>query len=294
MNTQVTPIDNGDEIDLQYMFAHITQNRWWILACMVAATAILSTYAFFARPMYRVTAVLMPAASGQVANRTGLAGGMLGSLAGDFGFGGPHNSRTEQALAVLQSREFTESFISDEHLMPQLFPNEWNASAGRWDVPVAKRPTLAEAYDYFNKKIRTITEHKRTGLITLQIEWTSSQEAAKWINELIDRLNQEMRKRAITKADASMQFLAAQLQNTSNVEVRNAIGYLMEAELKKRMLAQVTPDYSLQFVAPPVGTDGAAPVWPKKILLLILGPVVGFLLAVPVTFLRRHGSAIRT
>ena len=288
MSASIDRFEDVQELDLRGFFGHIVLNRWWILACVVAITAAFTAYAFLARPMYRVTAVLMPATTDQGMNVSSLASGPLASLASGFGIGGPRNARTEEALAVLQSRAFTENFIVAEHLMPQLFPSKWNSSTHHWKEPVDKQPTLAEAYLYFNKKIRTVTRHKRTGLITLQIEWTSPEEAAVWINELVDRLNQEMRANAIRKADASLMFLKNQLKQTSAVEVRDALGYLMEVELKKRMIAQVTPNYSLQFVAAPVGSDGARPVWPKKLLLVVLGPLVGFLVGLLVTLLKRR------
>lgn len=288
MNTATDVSEDAQELDLRGLFAHIVLNRWWILTCVVALTVIFTAYAFLARPMYSVTAVLMPASTDQGMNVAGLASGPLASLASGLGIGGPHSARTEEALAVLQSRAFTEEFIADENLMPQLFPAKWNASTHQWKEPLDKRPTLAEAYLYFNKKIRTVTAHKRTGLITVQVKWTSSEEAANWINDLIERLNQEMRANAIKKADASLTFLRDRLKKASSVEVRSALGDLMQIELKKRMYAQVTPNYSLQFVAAPVGSDGAKPVWPKKLLLVVLGPLVGFFLGLLITLLRRH------
>jgi uncharacterized protein involved in exopolysaccharide biosynthesis len=289
MNVASDRVAYADFVDMRRVYTHIILNRWWILACVITATAAFSAVAFLTRPMYQVTAVLMPETTERGMNLTGLASSSLASLASGFGIGGPANPGAEEALAVLQSREFTEKFIADENLLPQLFPRKWNASAHLWKVPPDERPTLAEAYEYFDKKIRTITDDRQTGLVTLKIEWTNPKEAADWANELIHLLNQEMRTRAITKADAALLFLNSQLQKTSTVEVRNALGYLMEAQLKKRMIAQVTPDYSLQFVAPPVGSDGAKPVWPKKILLLVLGPPVGLVIGLLLTLFWQNG-----
>ena len=289
MNVKTDQIQHADFVNLQRVYRHILLNRWWILACVILVTAGFAAVAFLTHPIYRVTAVLMPAATDQGTNISGLASSSFASLASGLGIAGPRNPHTEEALAVLRSRAFTEEFIADEHLLPQLFPGKWNASAERWNVPVSERPTIAEGYKYFRKKIRTITDDRRTGLITVKIEWRNPREASNWIEIMVGRLNQEMRTRAITRADASLQFLKNQLQQTSTVEMRNALGYLMEAQLKKRMIAQVTPNYSLQFVAPPVGSDGAAPVWPKKLLLLILGPPVGLLIGVLLTLFWHNG-----
>ena len=289
MNVKTDQIQHADFVNLRRVYRHILLNRWWILACVILVTAGFTAVAFLTRPIYRVTAVLMPAETDQGGNISGVGSSSLASLASGLGIGGPRNPHTEEALAVLRSRAFTEEFIAGEHLLPQLFPGKWNASADRWNVPVSERPTLAEGFKYFREKICTISDDSRTGLITLKIEWTNPREASNWIEIMVDRLNQEMRTRAINRADASLQFLKNQLRQTTTVEVRNALGYLIENQLKTRMIAQVTPNYSLQFVAPPVGSDGARPVWPKRLLLLVLGPPVGLLIGLLVTLFWRNG-----
>lgn len=280
MDANLNQTDDVAGIDLKHLFAQVLQNRWWVLACVVAFTVAFSGYAFIATPMYRVTTILMPAETERSMNAGGLTSPSLASLASGLGIGGARNSHIEEALAVLRSRAFTEQFIMASHLLPKLFPKNWNASAQKWDVSPDERPTLSEGYNYFNKKLRSVTLNHRTGLITLRIEWKNPRVAAEWATELIARLNRQMRARAIAKADASLRFLKHQLQQTSTVEVRDALGFLMEAQLKKRMIAQVTPNYALRVVAPPVGTDGAKPVWPKKLLLLILGPLVGLVIGI--------------
>ena len=280
MDTNVPQIEDVAGIDLRHLFAHVVQNRWWILASIVTFSAAFSAYAFLATPMYRVTAVLMPAATTRNMDAGGAALHALASLPHGLGIGGAGNSHIEEALAVLRSRAFTEKFIADKRLLPKLFPKKWNSSNQKWDVPPDEEPTLSQGYTYFNKKIRTVTLDHRTGLITLRVEWKNPAVAADWATELVARLNQQMRARAIAKAEASLKFLTSQLQRTSMVEMRNALGFLMEVQLKKRMIAQVTPNYALQFVAPPIGSDGARPVWPKKLLLLLLGPAVGLMFGV--------------
>lgn len=289
MNEKMDQIHHADFVNLQSIYRHISLNRWWIIACVLLTTGGFTAVAFLTHPIYRVTGVLMPAETNQEFKISNLASNSISSLASGLGIGGPSNPRTEEALAVLRSRAFTEDFITREDLLPKLFPGKWNSSTHRWKVDSTERPTLADGYKYFKKKIRTIKNDHRTGLVTLQVEWRNPREAASWIDIMVDRLNKEMRARAISKADASLQFLNTQLSQTTTVEMRSALGSLMESQLKHRMIAQVTPDYSLQFVAPPVGTDGAMPVWPKKLLLLILGPPVGLIIGLLLTLFWRNG-----
>nr|ATZ76270.1 lipopolysaccharide length regulator [uncultured proteobacterium] len=294
MNSSTTPMVDADFVDFRDFFSRLFFHRWWILICVVVTTIGALAIAFYTRPIYRVTAVLMPAKLGRGPTGVGLASGALTTLASGLGIGGPRNEEAQEALAVLRSRAFTENFILDERLLPKLYPSKWNAATNQWRVPPNERPTLSEAFTYFRKKIRSVTNDRHTGLIDLGIEWTNPKEAAQWATELIERLNKEMRARAIRRADASLVFLKDQLKHTSSVEVQNAVGYLIETQLKKRMFAQVTPDYALRFVAPPVGSDGVRPVWPRRTLLFVLGPIVGLFLGIISTILWRKSPQRNT
>jgi uncharacterized protein involved in exopolysaccharide biosynthesis len=277
----------GSTMDLGRVFSHVIANRWWVIVCLVVSTAAFSAMTFLTRPIYRATAVLTSAASdrGEGVASLGLASSALGGLASNLGIGVPRDAETQEALAVLRSRELTEAFITDKKLLPRLFPRSWNAATGLWKAD--EEPTLAKGFRYFDKQIRSIIEDRKTGLITMEINWTDRAEAAAWAIELVQRVNQEMRSRDISKADASLHFLEEELQSSSQIEVRNALAHLMETQIKKRMLAHVTQDYSFRFVDRPVATDGEKPIWPQRLLLLSLGPLAGLVLGIMLILLFR-------
>lgn len=265
-------------IDLRIVFGSIWEKRWWVLACVLLFSAMFTAAAFLITPIYRASVVLVPASaerssiSGSLSTALGQLGG-LASLAGvNVGAG---NSETEESLAVLRSRQFTERFISEESLLPILFSSKWNAANGTWNVADEDRPTLAEAYKYFNKRLRTISQDKKTGLVTLQIDWKDRNEAAAWANQLVQRLNAEMRTRAIEKAEASLGFLQNELAKTSDISTRDAISRLIETQIKQRMLANVTLEYAFRVVDRAMPADKNDPEFPQKQLFFLLGPLVG-------------------
>ena len=269
-----------DEIDLRQVFGRLWMERWWIVAAVVLSTGAFAAYAFLSPRIYRAATVMVSASN----DRSGLSeslSGALGSLGGLASVAGINlnssGSETQEVLAVLRSRQFTESFIMDKNLMPELFPKAWDAQAGKWKAGV-RQPTPARAYKYFDENIRSVLEDKKTGLITLTIEWKDREEAAAWDNELVQRLNAEMRNRAIEKANASLGFLRKEIESTSMVETRDAINRLIEAQIKQRMLANVTQEYAFRIVDRALAPDVNDPVRPKKILLLVAGPLIGLVL----------------
>lgn len=277
MDRPVEQPEVEETIDLHTLLVRILQKRWWVLACVAVSTMAFVTAAFVMQPIYQATMVLGPSDLDQDSSLlTGAS--MLGGIASSLGVG-PSDRRVETALAVLKSRAFTESFITDEKLMPELFPQKWDSRTGTWKVPQDREPTLAEAYERF-QKIISITDDKSSGLITLQVDWTSLSKAAQWANKLVSRLNAEMRARAIAQADASLEFLSKELPDTRTMETRDAISRLMEAQIRQRMLADVTQDYSLRIVDKAIASDNSKPIKPRKALLFVVGPAVGLCLGV--------------
>lgn len=278
---------DSDVVDFSRLIAAIFERRWWVICSVVFFTGICAALAFTSTPVYRASVVLVPAT-----DRAGLsqslssALGQLGGLASLAGIGGASGSaETDEALAVLRSREFTENFINDWKLMPRLYEQQWDAATGTWNVEPELQPTPGKAYKKFDR-LRTVVEDTKQGVITLRIDWTDREEAAKWANELVRRLNEVMRARAIARADASVKFLENELTATSVVATRDAINRLIEAQIKQRMLANVAQEYSFRFVDRAVAADKDDPVSPRKVLLLAAGMLFGFLAGVGLALVR--------
>jgi uncharacterized protein involved in exopolysaccharide biosynthesis len=231
-------------------------------------------------PIYRATTVLMPASQDRIGIRTlSSTFGQLGDLAALAGVNiGAGDAETEVALAVLRSREFTEAFIRDKQLMLELFPASWDATNGRWRGSEEDWPTLARAAKHFDTQVRKVSRDKKNGLVTLSIEWKDPAKAALWANEMIARLNVEMRSRAIRETNAAIGYLQKELESTSTIETRESINRLMEAQINQRMLANVTEEYALRVVDRALTPDERDYVRPNKAMLAVLGPMLGLVL----------------
>lgn len=264
---------------------------------MIVCSAGFTAAALLMTPVYRAVTVFISVSSernsltGSVSSSLGQLGG-LASLTG-LGFGST-DSATAEALGVLRSRQFGEKFIVEKQLMPQLFASSWDSNAHAWKAKLHTVPTLGKAFQLFDKKIRTVVQDSKTGLISLQIDWIDREAAADWANELVRRVNAEMRARAIATASASIAFLEKDLATTSVVETRDAMSRLIEAQEKQRMLANVTEQYAFRVVDTASAPDADSPVKPQKFLLIIAGPLVGLALAVACILIFAAGSDERS
>lgn len=276
------PTSDDGAIDMRALLLIVFAGWRWIVGAALVGGLVALGIGFLMTPIYRATTVLVPAGG----DRNGLAStisstlGPLGNLASLAGVNiGSNDAHTEEALAVLRSRQFTQKFIADENLMPELFDKYWDEKAKAWKVAPEKQPTMAKAFKIFNEKIRLVGRDKKTGLITLQIDWRDRDKAAEWANKLVDRLNAEMRARAIAQSEGSLVFLEQELANTTVIDTREAINRLIEVQIKQRMLANVTQEYALRTVDRASKPDIYDKVRPKKALMAVIGAFLGMFIA---------------
>jgi uncharacterized protein involved in exopolysaccharide biosynthesis len=282
-----------NSIDLRLVLVKARRRRWLLAGTLFVFTAAGVLLALTIRPVYRATTLLAAAAVDRQQSGVASMLGQLGGLAAAAGIQVQEGDRaTQEALAVLQSREFTERFFSSSNALVEFFPTKWDRAAGRWKEP----PSVARAYRRFDRDVRRVTESRKTGLITLQVDWTDRNIAGAWANALVRQLNAEMRARAMAEADKSLAFLEKERARTGVVEIQAAINRLIEAQIKQRMLASVNEDYAFRVVDRATPPDLDDPVRPNKLAYAIGGLLLGVFVGVALVLLLddpplRDGSA---
>jgi uncharacterized protein involved in exopolysaccharide biosynthesis len=273
--------DVNDEIDLGSAVRLLWRRRWWIGAAVALGSLSALGLSLVMPPVYRASVVMVPVDDAGVDGVLGSAVGQLGGLASLVGLNvGGGGSRTPEALAVLRSRRFLESFFAEEHLLPVLFSKRWDPTKNTWAVTGNRVPTAGDAYRFFAKKVLNVSEDKKTSLVTLSINWRNPDQAADWANKLTSRLNSEMRQRAQQQADASVGFLKKELDSTLDIGTREAVNRLMEAEIKRRMLANTRQEYAFRVVEWAFAPEPKDKVSPQKFLMVIMGLVLALFLSI--------------
>jgi len=158
--------------------------------------------------------------------------------------------------------------------LPRFFPRRTNVVTRWWATVRGHNPTPAKGCKFFTDNVLSISRDKRTDLISVMVDWRDRHEAASWATELVARVNAEMRSRAIATASQYTAFLEKEWASTQLVETREAIGQLIESEIRQRMIATVTTEYAFRTV------DAAMPADPDDIYspnrpLVLIGSVFG-------------------
>jgi hypothetical protein len=95
------------EMDLRALAAKIAARRWWIIGAVLGVTAVALAAAFLLTPVYRASAVMIPASADRnsLSSSLGSSLGQLGGLAALAGVTlGTGDTTTEESIAVLKSR----------------------------------------------------------------------------------------------------------------------------------------------------------------------------------------------
>jgi uncharacterized protein involved in exopolysaccharide biosynthesis len=273
---------DDEVLDLMALSSRIWQGKWLIVAVTAAFTLSSAVLILILTSWYRADVLLAPVRATSGDDLAGKLGGLAGiaSLAA-MNVGGS----TSEPLAVLESRDLVREFIEQQNLLPVLFSRKWDAKLARWTpTDPQDSPDVRDGVKYFIDKVRTVTDDKKNGLVTLTIEWTDAKTAADWANLFVDRANERIRARALKEAQTHVDFLQHELTTTSVVTLEQSIGRLLDIELQKLMLARENEEFAFRVI------DRAEvpkwPVWPKRVLVVALATLFGGVLSIYLVFLR--------
>ena len=275
-----------EEINLLDLWRVLVREKWLILFFIVVCTTGAIAAALITTPIYRAEALLEP-----VTEEGKQSGGLLsqyGGLAAMAGINiGGGGGTAAAAIAKLQSRVFVEEFLSDEKLLPVLFYKKWDQKTKRWQVEDPKQiPTMWDGVEVFTKNILKISEDKKTGLVTLSIEWQDRELVSRWANLLVERINRHLRELAVQDSRRSIEYLNTELAKTSIVELQHAIANLLEGQINKIMLAKVRTEFAFKVIDPAVVPPKNKYVKPKRRLMVVLGFVLGGFMGIFAAFFR--------
>jgi uncharacterized protein involved in exopolysaccharide biosynthesis len=293
-----------DEIDLRELFGLLWAGRVLIVGVTAAAAVVSVVVALVMTEIYRAEATLVPAGKEQASGSLAQFGGAAALLGVSLPGGG--DGQVANALATLRSRDFIIRFIRENDVRIPLFagkegdasitePSIYDQTTGTWLVD---EPTDLVAYRAFNG-IFTVSENNSSGLVTVAVEWHDPVLAARWVNALVRKINQEVKQKDQAEANSAIAYLSQQLESTQLVEMQRVFYDLIESQTRISMLTDVREEYVFQVVDPAVVPDQK--IAPRRSLIAVLGTMLGAMLALVVVLVRHYafsanegGAVVRT
>lgn len=248
--------------------------------------------------------MLAPASEEQGGGLSALASqfGGLASLAGvNLGAKGS-TDKTQLAIEVLKSRQFTSEFIQKHNILANLMAaKKWDRDADKiiydselyneqtntWvrdvEPPFKPVPSMQEAYKEFSK-IFAANKDKESGMVTISIEHLSPTVAQQWVTWLIQDINKVMKERDVAEAHRSTEFLNKQIALTNVADIKTVLYKLIEEQAKTIMFAEVRDEYVFKTIDPALAPEEKAK--PKRALICVLGTMLGGMLGLMLVLVR--------
>ncbi len=275
-----------DEINLVELFMIFWRGKWLIAAVAVVTTLIVGTVAFMLPRKYEAVVLMSPASSNS--QQVGGLSSILSQYSGIASLAGislSGDDRKTESLALLQSTALTERYIRENNLLPVLYAKQWDPVQKAWKLEGdAKAPTYWQATERFKKDIRSVSQERKTGLVTLTVTWTDPVIAAEWANGLVQMTNEYSRSKAIQESERNIAFLNEQAAKSNVIEARRAIFSVLESEINKAMLARGNPEFALKVIDPAVAPE--RPTSPQRKLWVVAGFMAGVLLGSLIVLIR--------
>ena len=268
--------DNQSGIKLSEVIEFIKVN-FKVLTVLTIFSALASiTVSLVVKEEYKASVMM-------VLDGADSGGGGLSSLAPKFGtlsdlvglnIGADPQKGT--ALAILETRKFTDDFFEEYDLLPYLFPEsyEWDSKNEIWlGSPPKKRFIYLKMTE-----MMSITEDRVTGVFTISVLDRDPKMAAKMANDLVAYLNQTIRETAVRDAELKIGYLNKEIAKTSDIESRQMLFQLIGQETRGIMIANTKEDYVFTIIDP-----ASAPeirFYPERTMMVITGTIIGGLLSI--------------
>jgi uncharacterized protein involved in exopolysaccharide biosynthesis len=285
-----------EEIDLRELFAVLWAGKVRIIAITAIFAFASVIYALSLPNQYKATVLLAPSQS----SSSGLSGalGQLGGLASLAGvsIGGGESNDSQLALEIMQSWSFIENFIAKNGLAVEVYAavdwdkgsnklqidqNIFDTKTNTWlieeDSARQGLPNSWKLYKSFSKMLVVFLD-KKSGLISVSIEYYSPQLAKQWLDLYVAAINKHMQERQTIKVSRNIEYLEAQIEKTEIAGMQEVFYTIIEEQLKSKMLAEASPDYVFTAVSPSMVPQEKSQ--PKRALICVIGTLFGGMLSV--------------
>mgnify|MGYP001477017304 FL=1 len=293
MENNVKTPTNEDEIDLRRLLDVIWSGKWIIFGLIISSSIIAVLYSISLPNVYKSEALLSPvvseaAPSGAMSNMGGLA-----TLAG-LNFQTQPAGNSTKALKKLRTLSFYEDNILPNIFLPDLMAlKSWDSKNNKiiYDKKIFnsdtqtwnKIPSPQKSYKDF-KRILEFSLDYETGFVTISVRHQSPYIAQEWTNLIVNQLNDLFRSNDKREAQAAMDYLNAQMAQTSYTEIKEVIAQLLQNKMQQLTLIEANDFYVFSYLDPPKVMEEK--VEPNRKSISILGAVLGALLGILIVIIR--------
>tara|TARA_B100000131_G_C18123203_1_gene613697 strand:+ start:1057 stop:1947 length:891 start_codon:yes stop_codon:yes gene_type:complete len=282
-----------EEIDIIGLLKLIWEGKKIIIATTTVFSIVAVIYSLTLPNIYESKALLSPVnedigSNQSMGNVTGLA-----NLAG-INISNAANSNSLKAI----EKAGTISFFKD-NILPNIFlPNlmavkSWDAETNtifydsdnfdNESQSFIKTPSAQESYKEF-KDIFQLSQDYDTGFVTVSVKHQSPFISQQWTDLIVNQINEFFRINDKREAQAAMDFLNAQMAQTSYNEIKLVIAQLLKNRMQQLTLIEANDFYIFSYLDPPMAMEEK--IEPNRVSIFILGAIFGGMLGILYVIIR--------
>lgn len=297
--------DFGDEIDIREIFSVLSQGKKIIIYITSLLSIIGIIYSLLLPNIYESKALLAPveedsSLTGALGNYSGIA-----ALAGISLPTGSKDSNSVKAIEMMGSLSFFEDTVSPKIFLPDLmaidywdnetntlfydkniFDDKNNSWVRDFSFPNKQIPSAQESFKIFKEKHLYIVEDKKTGFITLTIKHQSPYIAKKWVETVVEEINNFYRQKDKSDSEKTVAYLNEQMLKTNLSEVKKVTAELLQREIQKLALVEVNEDYVFEYIYPAIAMEKKSE--PSRAFISLLFAIFGGLLSMFIVLIRHY------
>ena len=268
----------------------------FMISIITVSFAIFSVFYSLSLPnIYQSNALLAPV------NEEETMSSKLGSISNIANFSGITlgnnlNNKAIEAIYRINSLEFfSKHFLPNINLQNLIAVNKWDPETGKitykenlyksetseWvnfsKYPINGMPTAQQSYKVY-KRILNVSEDSKTKFVTLSIRHQSPEIAEKWLNIIINNINQSMKNETKIVAENSIDFLNNSSKETNVNQIKEAISDLLVIQMQTLMLASSSDDYVFKIIDSPYAPETKSA--PSRFLICFFGTLLGVILSI--------------
>ena len=286
---------SDDEIDVRELFKVIWNDKKIVIAITSFFSLAAVIYSLLLPNIYESKALLSPVGEQVSSNQSMKNLGGLASLAGiDISNQGGGNSA--KAIEKLGTLSFFQENILPNIFLPDLMASiDWDEESNKviykedlFNTQAQKWSRIPSSQTSFKEflEVMEVTQDKTTGFVKISFKHYSPYVAKEWTELVVDQINDSFRTLDKLEAQASMDYLNAQMAQTSYSEIKEVIAQILKQKMQQLSLIEANEFYVFSYLDSPAVEEEK--IEPTRSKISIFGAVFGLLLGIIIVIVRDY------
>ena len=219
-----------------------------------------------------------------------------GGISSLIGLSNSSNNDAEMLKSMILSKSFAKNLITHAGVLESIIATKsydnksrsliyddeiYDHEKKQWvrDVsyPFSKIPSYLELHNAYIDFLK-VNINELSGLMEISFTHISPEFAHYFVNLVVTEANLLMKNKHEKESDKALEYLNKELAKSTKLEVKKAIGSIVETQLKKQMVIKISDEYALNTVNASFIPELKSS--PNRAFICILGTFIGFIMSI--------------